>query len=152
MLIQHRPPFARREQLQRPAEDVGLMSADMTELAEIFRAPLPHKSHRPQRRSNWQIIVPIVAKPSKPNIRVFRRSMPQSMPHWMRAKRLDPEELFIVSERSYAYAPAQTVGSLQGCWWYHSMDLPVFGMVSGHWDLRGRFDDYVGGVPLGARC
>lgn len=54
-------------------------------------------------------------------------------------------------ERSYAYATAQDVTSLENCWWYHSMDLPAIGPVSGHWDLRGRFDDYVGGVPLAER-
>jgi len=28
------------------------------------------------------------------------------------------------------------------------MDLPGFGEVRGHWDLRGRFNDYIGGVDL----
>jgi hypothetical protein len=31
------------------------------------------------------------------------------------------------------------------------MDLPGLGTVTGHWDLRGRFDDYVGAVPLSGR-
>jgi SAM-dependent methyltransferase len=30
------------------------------------------------------------------------------------------------------------------CTFYHSLDLPSFGSVRGHWDLRGRFDDYTG--------
>jgi hypothetical protein len=55
------------------------------------------------------------------------------------------------SERSYAYAAAQDVRSLEDCWWYHSMDLPGFGTVTGQWDLRGRFDEYVGHVPLSGR-
>jgi len=55
------------------------------------------------------------------------------------------------NERSYAYATAQNVRSLEDCFWYHSMDLPRFGPVTGHWDLRGRFDDYVGCVPLSGR-
>ena len=28
------------------------------------------------------------------------------------------------------------------------MDLPSLGLIHGHWDLRGRFDDYVGGVAV----
>lgn len=35
------------------------------------------------------------------------------------------------------------VDSLSDCFFYHTMDLPGFGEVKGHWDLRGRFDDYV---------
>jgi hypothetical protein len=31
------------------------------------------------------------------------------------------------------------------------MDLPGFGLVTGQWDLRGRFGDYVGRVPLSGR-
>jgi hypothetical protein len=37
------------------------------------------------------------------------------------------------------------------CFWYHSMDLPGIGEVAGEWDLRGRFDEYVGRVPLQGR-
>ncbi len=40
------------------------------------------------------------------------------------------------------------VDSLDDCFFYHSMDLPGFGEVRGHWDLRGRFNDYIGGVDL----
>jgi 2-polyprenyl-3-methyl-5-hydroxy-6-metoxy-1,4-benzoquinol methylase len=31
------------------------------------------------------------------------------------------------------------------------MDLPGFGSVIGQWDLRGRFDNYTGRVPLAGR-
>jgi 2-polyprenyl-3-methyl-5-hydroxy-6-metoxy-1,4-benzoquinol methylase len=34
------------------------------------------------------------------------------------------------------------------CFFYHTLDLPGIGTVEGHWDLRGRFDDYIGGVNL----
>ena len=40
---------------------------------------------------------------------------------------------------------------LDECTWYHSMDLPGIGEVVGAWDLRGRFDDYVGHVALGGK-
>ena len=37
------------------------------------------------------------------------------------------------------------------CFFYHTMDLPGFGEVRGHWDLRGRFDEYIGGVELAGK-
>jgi hypothetical protein len=37
---------------------------------------------------------------------------------------------------------------LEDCEFYHTMDLPGAGEVKGAWDLRGRFDDYVGHVEL----
>jgi SAM-dependent methyltransferase len=40
------------------------------------------------------------------------------------------------------------VDSLSDCFFYHAMELPGFGLVPAHWDLRGRFDDYVGGVDV----
>lgn len=40
------------------------------------------------------------------------------------------------------------VDKLSDCFFYHAMDLPGFGEVRGHWDLRGRFNDYIGGVDL----
>jgi hypothetical protein len=38
-------------------------------------------------------------------------------------------------------------------WFYHAMDLPEFGPVGMDtgWDLRGRFDEYIGHVPLAGR-
>jgi len=43
------------------------------------------------------------------------------------------------------------VDRLEDCFFYHAMDLPGFGLVRGHWDLRGRFDDYVGGVNVSGK-
>ena len=43
------------------------------------------------------------------------------------------------------------VDSAAECVFYHSLDLPLSGPQKGHWDLRGRFDDYVGNVPLSGR-
>ena len=37
------------------------------------------------------------------------------------------------------------------CFFYHTMDLPGWGEVRGHWDLRGRFDEYIGGVDLAGK-
>ncbi len=40
---------------------------------------------------------------------------------------------------------------LADCSFYHSMDLPGVGAVTGEWDLRGRVDEYLGGVQFGGR-
>jgi SAM-dependent methyltransferase len=45
-------------------------------------------------------------------------------------------------------AAPRRVERLEDCFFYHTMDVPGFGTVHGHWDLRGRFDDYVGGVEV----
>jgi hypothetical protein len=43
------------------------------------------------------------------------------------------------------------IPALASCKFYHAMDLPQVGFVQGDWDLRGRFDDYIGGVKLSHR-
>jgi SAM-dependent methyltransferase len=45
-------------------------------------------------------------------------------------------------------AAPRFVDDLKDCYFYHTMELPGFGVVRGHWDLRGRFEDYVGGVGV----
>jgi len=40
------------------------------------------------------------------------------------------------------------VDRLEDCFFYHTMDLPGFGEVRGHWDLRRRFQEYIGGLDL----
>jgi SAM-dependent methyltransferase len=46
------------------------------------------------------------------------------------------------------FARSRFIDKLEDCFFYHAMELPGFGAVRGHWDLRGRFDDYVGGVKI----
>ena len=46
------------------------------------------------------------------------------------------------------FAEPRFVTDLQDCFFYHTMTLPTFGDVHAHWDLRGRFDEYIGGVDL----
>jgi hypothetical protein len=41
--------------------------------------------------------------------------------------------------------------ALSACDFYHAIDLPLSGLQMGEWDLRGRFDDYTGHVPLAGR-
>jgi SAM-dependent methyltransferase len=40
------------------------------------------------------------------------------------------------------------IRSLDDCYFYHTTELPEFGIQQGHWDLRGRFDDYIGQVDV----
>jgi SAM-dependent methyltransferase len=47
--------------------------------------------------------------------------------------------------------PPRFVDSLSDCFFYHAMELPGFGLVRAHWDLRGRFDDYIGGVDVAGK-
>src|SRR6266403_2835052 len=46
------------------------------------------------------------------------------------------------------YAQPIAVRGPEECVFYHALDLPSFGAVEGHWDLRGRFDEYVGYTDL----
>lgn len=46
------------------------------------------------------------------------------------------------------YVGKRHVDGPAGCYFYHTMDLPVYGLQEGGWDLRGRFEDYIGNVEL----
>lgn len=45
-------------------------------------------------------------------------------------------------------APARVVEDLSECDFYHSMDIPGHGSVTGQWDLRKTLGTYLGGVDL----
>jgi len=55
------------------------------------------------------------------------------------------------AEKPIAFAEPRQVADLSDCFFYHTMTLPGFGEVRGHWDLRGRFDDYVGHVDVSGK-
>lgn len=55
------------------------------------------------------------------------------------------------SNRSGLLETPRFVDRLEDCFFYHAMELPGFGLVPAHWDLRGRFDDYVGGVDVAGK-
>lgn len=44
------------------------------------------------------------------------------------------------------YAAPRSVDTIDDCYFYHVMDIPGQGVVGGAWDLRGREDEYLGGV------
>lgn len=43
------------------------------------------------------------------------------------------------------------VDRLEDCFFYHAMDLPGFGLVPAHWDLRGRFTEYLSGIDVAGK-
>lgn len=49
------------------------------------------------------------------------------------------------------YASPRTVTDLADCYFYHSMDIPGHGEVTGEWDLRGDEYRYLGGVDLAGK-
>ena len=53
--------------------------------------------------------------------------------------------------RGSLFAEPRLVERLEDCYFYHTMDVPGFGLVRGHWDLRGRFEDYVGRVGVAGK-
>ena len=46
------------------------------------------------------------------------------------------------------YAVPRTVTALEECFFYHTMEVPGFGIVEGQWDLRGGVEDYLGRVDF----
>ncbi len=55
------------------------------------------------------------------------------------------------TEGNSLLASPRFVDRLEDCFFYHAMELPGFGLVPAHWDLRGRFDDYVSGVDVAGK-
>ncbi|HKP45629.1 MAG TPA: hypothetical protein VJT50_03455, partial [Pyrinomonadaceae bacterium] len=51
-------------------------------------------------------------------------------------------------DKNALLAPSRFIEKLEDCFFYHAMDLPKFGLVPAHWDLRGRFDEYTGGIDV----
>lgn len=52
------------------------------------------------------------------------------------------------SNNPVSVANPRFVERLDQCFFYHTMELPEFGVIHGHWDLRGRFADYVADVEV----
>lgn len=60
----------------------------------------------------------------------------------------------IVDRRNGSDGPfvsGRYVESPMSCFFYHTMDLPGFGIQDGGWDLRGRFLDYIGHVDVSGK-
>ena len=63
----------------------------------------------------------------------------------------DREDKTTPHERDVLLARPRFIDRLEDCFFYHTMDLPGFGVVPGQWDLRGRFDDYISGVSVAGK-
>ena len=55
------------------------------------------------------------------------------------------------TEKDSLLAPPRFVDRLEDCFFYHAMELPGLGLVPAHWDLRERFDEYIGGVEIAGK-
>ena len=53
--------------------------------------------------------------------------------------------------QSSVYAEPRAVTDLEECYFYHSMEIPGYGLVQGPWDIRGGVDDYLGNVDLNGK-
>src|ERR1044072_2560745 len=50
------------------------------------------------------------------------------------------------------FAAPLTVDNVTDCYFYHTMELPGYGVIEGSdWDLRGRVDEYLGNVNFAGR-
>lgn len=55
------------------------------------------------------------------------------------------------AEEQGPYASPRVVTDLNECYFYHTMDLPGHGVVTGEWDLRSGLDAYLGGFEFSGR-
>jgi SAM-dependent methyltransferase len=60
-------------------------------------------------------------------------------------------DIGILSMKDMHFATPMAVAGGSDCVFYHSMDLPISGSQEGHWDLRGRFDDYVSRISVNGK-
>jgi SAM-dependent methyltransferase len=59
----------------------------------------------------------------------------------------------VASDKTEPFRPEHpwSVSDTKDCFFYHSIDLPDGTALHGHWDIRGRFDEYVGRYPLAGK-
>jgi hypothetical protein len=49
------------------------------------------------------------------------------------------------------FAAPEKVEDVADCYFYHTMELPGYGVINGDWDLRRGVDDYLGNVMFAAK-
>jgi hypothetical protein len=54
-------------------------------------------------------------------------------------------------ERFRVYAPSRDIENIADCYFYHSMDIPGYGVMPGEWDLRPNIDRYLGRYDFRAK-
>jgi len=53
--------------------------------------------------------------------------------------------------RNDVFAKPKIITDMLDCYFYHEMDIPGYGHVTGEWDLRGREREYLGGVNVAGK-
>lgn len=64
---------------------------------------------------------------------------------------MHPIEMNKPNHPNLIFETPRIINDLVDCYFYHTMDLPGFGLIRAHWDLRGRFDEYIGGVDVAGK-
>ena len=49
------------------------------------------------------------------------------------------------------FAVPRKVKGVSDCYFYHTMEVPGYGVMQGEWDLRSGIDEYLGKVAFGAQ-
>ena len=52
------------------------------------------------------------------------------------------------SPQGFRFAEARTISDPEECHFYHTMEIPGHGLVSGQWDLRNGIREYTGGIDF----
>lgn len=64
---------------------------------------------------------------------------------------MQPVDMNNSDEPNSIFETPRIIDNLDDCYFYHTMNLPGFGLIRAHWDLRGRFDEYIGGVEVAGK-
>jgi SAM-dependent methyltransferase len=68
-----------------------------------------------------------------------------------RALAFQLEKLGRIPQRESLYESPHEVTNIDDCYFYHTMELPGYGLMQGEWDLRGRETAYLGNVDLAGK-
>lgn len=64
---------------------------------------------------------------------------------------VNPAAMNKANDVNTLFAKPRVIDDPGDCYFYHTMDLPGFGLIRAHWDLRGRFEEYIGGVDVAGK-
>ena len=49
------------------------------------------------------------------------------------------------------FADPLKIADIGDCSFYHTVELPGYGVINGEWDLRGRVDEYLGNADFAGK-
>ena len=75
------------------------------------------------------------------------RSKDKRQSHGVTALQSDPR----LGSSVDIFAAAVDVHDIRDCYFYHTIELPRYGVIAGDWDLRARVEDYLGRVEFKGR-